>query len=320
MKTNELRTTAYDAETAPIDNDEVLKYLSKEFKTEDLLIGIKDMKMKEIIQQHPYRIFKSKDGRWRTYLLDETRPNGRRQVAKSTEAAVHKAIVEDYENRMDGKDLRNLNLENLYEKWMLWRRDIGTDAKTIKENANEWNKHLENSAIAKQKVRDIRVMDLEDFFFDITKGHAITFKRMTNIRSLLNGVFKFAVRHGIVSHSIVFEISYNQFRARCKPSKSNKEPYTEEERKKILAFLADKTDIYSMSIKLAFYLSLRIGELQVIKKTDVGADEIFIGRAMRRRQSMNDDLTFNAIEYVVEERIKGNQTEGFSKVALTPQA
>jgi len=301
---------------------ELLHFLEKSgiIDTEDLLNNLVKMKNKEIIEQHPYNISQGTDGRWRTYLPDATKPNGRRQIAKATETAIHKAIIDDYEVAGDKNNLANTHLENLYEKWMLWRRDTGTDPKTIKENRNDWNKYLKNSVLAKKRVKDISLVDLEDFFLSITGGHAITFKCLCNVRSELSGIFKFAVRQGLVQHSIVLDVDYRQYRTRCKPSKSDKAPYTDDERKKVLAYLADKTDVYSLCIELAFYLCLRIGELQVIEKADVGSTELTIGRSMRRQQIMNDDLSFGPIQYTVEERIKGNQTAGFRTIPLTPHA
>ena len=43
--------------------------------------------------------------------------------------------------------------------------------------------------------------DIESFFLDITVNHSITYKRMTNVKSLLNGVFKHAVRLKLITHS-----------------------------------------------------------------------------------------------------------------------
>lgn len=113
---------------------------------------------------------------------------------------------------------------------------------------------------------------------------------------------------------------YKQFHTRCKPTSSNKQNYTEEERKRILEYLSSKKDIYSQAIKLAFYLCLRIGELVSIKKSDIQGNEIFINRSTRRHQKMNDDLSFGKTEYTIEERIKGNQKEGFRSIPLTKKA
>lgn len=287
---------------------------------EDVLNDIENMKNSEIIQQHPYTIFQGSNGRWYTYLPDESKPHGRRQIAKSTELAVHKAIIADYKSRLEKEHMEQMNLEKLYESWMLWRRDNGTDPKTIKENSNDWKRFMSSCPLKNKQVTAIELSDIEDFFLSITKDHSITYKRLTNIKSVLNGMFKYAVRLKLIKHSPMTDLDYKQFRTRCKPSNSAKSNYTEEERKQILEYLSVKKDIYSQAIKLSFYLCLRIGELISIKKTDIQDGMIFINRSTRRHQIMNDDLTFRNIEYDIEERIKGNQQKGFRSIPLTRQA
>lgn len=287
---------------------------------EDLLNVIEEMKNHERLRQHPYSIFQGSDGRYRTYISDASKPGNRRLVAKSSLEAIHTAIISAYKEPKDVKPADSLHLENVYAQWMIWRRDTGTDPKTIKENANDWNRFLKGSDLAKQKVKEITLFDIEDFFNAITKGHAITYKRLSNVRTVLSGVFKYAIRLREVDHSVVFDVDYKQFRTRCKPSTSRKDTYSDDERKAISAHLENKTDIYSLAITFAFRLCLRIGELQVIKKTDVQGDALFIGRSIRRRQHMNDDLTFGGIHYDIDPRIKGNSEEGIRTVTLTPKA
>ena len=203
---------------------------------------------------------------------------------------------------------------------MIWRRDNGTDSKTILENSNDWKRFLSNHPLSKKRIKDIELVDIEDFFLGITKNHSITYKRLTNIKSVLNGVFKYALRLKVINHNTMVDLDYKQFHTRCKPTSSNKQNYTEEERKQILEYLSSKKDIYSQAIKLAFYLCLRIGELVSIKKEDIQGNEIFINRSTRRHQKMNDDLSFGKTEYTIEERIKGNQKEGFRSIPLTKKA
>ena len=253
-----------------IDNI-LLKYLEDKYNIalEDALNDIEKMKNNEIIAQHPYRISQGSNGRWYTYLQDDTRKNGRRQIAKSTEAKIHDAIIKDYKQKVQKDDMRNVNLENLYIMWMKWRRDTGTDPKTIKENFNEWKRFIDSHKIAKKKVSQIEFMDIEEFFLDITRNHAITYKRLTNVKSVLNGVFKHAVRLKVITHSPMLDVDYTQFHTRCKPSNSNKGNYTDEERKKILQYLSCKDDPYSYCIQLALYICCRIGELIVVEKNDI---------------------------------------------------
>ena len=172
---------------------------------------------------------------------------------------------------------------------------------------------LENHPLSNKNVVDLEMSDIESFFLDITVNHSITYKRMTNVKSLLNGVFKHAVRLKLIEHSPMTELVVKQFRTRCKPTDPPKKNYTEEDRRKVITYLDNKTDIYSLSIQLAFFLCLRIGEIISLKKEDVDfqLNRIYVRRSCRRRQEMNEDLTFGKRYFDIEERIKGNQREGF---------
>lgn len=311
-----------DTRITNISSENLLQFLCNNgiINLEDVLENIENMKNLEIIQQHPYKISQGSNNRWYTYLPDKGKPHGRRQIAKSTREAIEKAIIEDYKKRIEKESLENLNLEKLYQDWMIWRRDNGTDSKTILENSNDWKRFLSNHPLSKKRIKDIELVDIEDFFLGITKNHSITYKRLTNIKSVLNGVFKYALRLKVINHNTMVDLDYKQFHTRCKPTSSNKQNYTEEERKQILEYLSSKKDIYSQAIKLAFYLCLRIGELVSIKKEDIQGNEIFINRSTRRHQKMNDDLSFGKTEYTIEERIKGNQKEGFRSIPLTKKA
>ena len=67
-------------------------------------------------------------------------------------------------------------------------------------------------------------------------------------------------------------------------------------------------------------MCLRIGEIQVIKKSDVFQDRLLIERSIRERQDLQDDLTFGKTYYNIDGRIKGNANAGIRFVNLTPKA
>ena len=302
-----------------------LQEIAKYYKigVEDLLHNIDIMKRQEIIDQHPYEIFQTSDKRWRTYISDETKPNSRRAVSRTNLDDLYNDIVKVYRQREAKENLGKMHLEIVYEKWILWRRDMGTDPNTIKKDLSNWKRYVLNAkeyAIADYVITNITKDILENFFLEITKNHALSHKQLANLRSTLSGVFKYAVKLRCVPRSIIFDVDYKQFRTRCKPDDSKKDAYTDEERKKILLYLENKTDVYSLAISFAFRLCLRIGELQALKKTDVVGCRLKVERSIRRNQTINDDLSFNPISYVVDERNKGNTTAGKREVTLSPQA
>lgn len=213
-----------------------------------------------------------------------------------------------------------ITLAEAYKEWMLWRASVNTSSKTLKENKNEWNGFIRNSKLATMQVAKIEICDFEDFLYEITKDYAITSKRLSNIISVLNGIMRRCVSKKIIPHNLLTDVDKTIFHNRCKPANSQKDNYSKEERQKILDYLQDKTDGYSLAIRFAFYLPLRFSETSAIKYSDIKDGKLRIQRAQRTCQKMNDDLTFEPRYLTNDERIKGNKKTGFRTVGLTPTA
>ena len=213
-----------------------------------------------------------------------------------------------------------ITLEEAYKEWMLWRASVNTSSKTLKENKNEWNGFIKDTALSHMQVAKIEISDFEDFLYDITKDYAITSKRLSNIISVLNGIMRRCVSKKIIPHNLLSDVDKTVFHNRCKPANSQKDNYSAEERQKILDYLQDKTDAYSLAIRFAFYLPLRFSETAALKYADIQDGKLRIQRAQRTCQEMNDDLTFEPRYLTNEERIKGNKKTGFRTVGLTSTA
>lgn len=244
MEVSKLNSQSYSPENT-ITAQSALTLLAEASKygivdIEGVLKEIEMKKNKEIIEQHPYAITQGANGRWYTYVADPNAKHERRQIAKSTKQKVLDAIISDYHQHHNEDDVKEITLEELYKNWMIWRRNTGTAAKTIKENYNDWHRFLESNVIAQKKVAKIDMFDLENFFLEITKNHAITYKCLTNVKSLLNGIFKYGIRLRVINDSPMHTVDFKQFQTRCKPQKPPKGNYTLVERKEILDFLNKK--------------------------------------------------------------------------------
>lgn len=237
---------------------------------------------------------------------------------KQYTAKTRKALIEKLFELYCGDAVTTL--EEAYKEWMLWRASINTSSKTLKENKNEWTGFIKDTKLATMQVAKIEIPDFEDFLYDITKDYAITSKRLSNIISVLNGILRRCVSRGIIAHNKLSDVDMKVFRKRCKPQNSRKDNYTVEERQAILDYLQDKTDVYSLAIRFSFYAPLRISETCAIKYCDIQDGLLYIRRAQRTCQTMNDDLTFEARYLTNDERIKGNKDSGFRAIPLTNTA
>lgn len=251
------------------------------------------LKEKAVLERHTKKIFQRSDGRYITKVVVGSKilqKNG-----KTYEELISKLYDFYY-------GLENTTLEKLYPLWLEYRiNESSVKEKTIKENKFIWNAHLDGQQITKRPLNNLLPLDFIIFFRSITKNRTMTRKRFNDMKSVLNGIIYYAIENGITNQNPLNNINYRQFS--FKAEKSNVVPYTEAERKMLLDYIPNN-DLYSLAIKLDFYLVLRIGELKALRFDDIDNGIIFIQRIMNDKNEIEND-------------IKGHASEGYRQIPLT---
>ncbi|WP_024348116.1 tyrosine-type recombinase/integrase [Lacrimispora indolis] len=210
-------------------------------------------------------------------------------------------------------------LEGLFEEWLIWRRDCThVSNKTIKENIFLWNAYFKDKCIVKVPIEKLKAMDFIKFFRAMLKAEPITRKRFNDAKSVLNGLFYYAIELGTVEYNPIKEINFRQFQ--FKPVNGKKEIFTLEERRLLLDYLEPINDIFSLAVQLDFYLICRSAELRALRWTDIEGENIKIQTQLLDDQTMNDDLTFNPRTYQNVDHIKGNTDYGYRYMPLSDGA
>ena len=107
-------------------------------------------KRKEILEKHPYKIWEGKDGKWRTYILDE---NGKRILKKlSTKKAVQNIIVSYYENIEKAKT-EDYSFHSYFQKWKEKQVSYGVSNNTLTKYDSDYKRYFENSKFEKLDIR-----------------------------------------------------------------------------------------------------------------------------------------------------------------------
>jgi len=90
----------------------------------------------------------------------------------------------------------------------------------------------------------------------------------------------------------------------------------------LLTHLKDIAEPYSLAIQLFFYMFARVGEIKVIKKSDINLEKrtVYLQSQALIERTLNDDLTFSPRETVVSDKMKGNTSMGYRKQYLTDEA
>jgi integrase len=211
------------------------------------------------------------------------------------------------------------SLEGLYEDWLRWRRDCThVSNKTIKENIFLWNAYFKDKPIVKMPIKDLKATDFIKFFRAMLKAESMTRKRFNDAKSVLNGLFYYAIEIGTVNYNPIKEINFRQFQ--FKPVNKKKEIFTLAERQLLLDYLEPINDIFSLAVQLDFYLICRSAELRALRWTDIEGNIIKIQTQLLDDQTMNDNLTFNPRTYENVTHIKGNTDYGYRYMPLTDGA
>lgn len=219
------------------------------------------MKKKQEIERNYKNFIKTRsDGRAYVYIK-------RKQiVAPNYRALINKLYDMEY-GRL------NSSLYSLFNEWIIWKRDFTSVCdKTLKEDVNNWKRYLQNEPLSQVPLKDILPKDFIQLFRKWTKDRKMTRKKFNNVKSLINGIYYYAIEDGIVEHNPIKDINSKQFY--FKPVNNNDDVFTVDERKKLLSYLVDNDDMYSLAIQLDFQLVLRIGELLSLRWSDIAYGNI----------------------------------------------
>jgi len=302
----------YEKLLASLINDDIISMTVVENKVKDMT----KKQMKKAVTEklgHTLKIYQHNDGK---RIFTKIKLYGKwKQVFGHDEDSlytnVYKVLFGD----------KNITLAELFPRFMMYRRDMKkVSPKTMKENLNDWNKYLKDTELVNLPLRELKPKDYIYLFEDITKDGKLTSKAVCNIKSLLNKMYDYAIREELVEYNPLKSIDFKEFKYYV-PDNSDK-VYTQEQRQKLLLYLKDISEPYSLAIQLDFQLTCRIGELKALKWENVDFENqcILIKEQALQKQELKDDLTFGKTSVEVVSRIKGNTEKGKRSIPMTSEA
>lgn len=238
------------------------------------------IKEKYVLKIHTRAINKRADGR----CITKVKQNG--TLLQISASNYENLIIKLYDFYYGEQ---NSTLEILYPKWIEYRKN--ETAKTIKENSYLWNTHLKDESITKKPLRQLQPKDYIAFFRKLTKNRTITRKRFNDIKSIMNGIIYYAIEKEIISHNPLSDINYRQFSYKSEDNEII--PFTEQERLLLLEYIPEN-DIYDLAIKLAFQLTIRIGELKGLRFDDIQGNQLHVCRFINDKHEIIEDIKGHA--------------------------
>lgn len=267
---------------ARLSSEEIAQYKNMTYKQKEKLVSeiyFKGKKRKEF--------YTCSDGRIKSY--------NPQFIATSKEQLIDKLY----------KFYFDKTLEDVYKSWVHYRSETKiVSSKTIEEDMGIWNRFLANTEIASMQIVNIKPKHIMKLFHLWTGNGLITRKDFNNRKSVLNGIFRYAVLNEMLSHNPISSLPCNELKYKTPSVK--KKAYTKEERSALLAYLKTlEPDAYILAIMLAFYGIFRIGEIKALSWSDTNENVITIQHQLVEERTLQEDMSLSQSQPVLK-KPKGN--------------
>lgn len=246
---------------------EILSYdMMSEDSVHDMLMATK---RDNVRKNHKYAITPptTEKGRWQTCYIDS---DGKRKNIKApTEPELLDKLIEVY---YGNEHIDKLTFHDLFKEWLEYKKTVSNSMNTIKRHEQHYIKYFANSILHCRKMKLIDTLTLESESNRIVRDNNLPRKEWTNIKTILLGMFDYAVRKKYLVINPMLDVRIQvKFRQVVKKT-GRTQTYNSEELEQLNQYLADKysetDDTAYLAVKFNFLVGLRVGELTALKWSD----------------------------------------------------
>lgn len=300
MKKDDKRFKTEVRGTKKFTADEILQFLHESGKV-DLSYVQEEIEMqdrKKLLEMHPYKITQGKDGYWRTYLPDESKKSGRRQLKKKDQKSIENEVIAFYRTKTE-----NPTIKEVFNEWNDRRYNLKKiAASTHERNCQIFKRHYKE--FGENRIKQVEPEEFGDFLEEQIADCDLTAKAFSNLKSITRGMLKRAKKRKLISWSPEemlqdLDTSDSVFKKVIK--ESDEIVFTEEELPVYVEYLEQDLDLKNLGILLMFFTGIRVGELVTLKHSDFEGNTIKIRRT-ETRVRVNE----SHYEYLVKEFPKSN--------------
>ena len=231
--------------------------------------SIIEMKKKqELLNNHPYKIWEGSNGKWYTYLPDETK--GRVLKKKSTKEDIEDVVIAYWDEIINSP-----TIEEVFNEWNDYRLELKKISKSSHTRLKQvFKRHY--SEFGKKRIKDITEDEFIEFLERQIPEHSLSAKAFASLKTITKGILKRAKRKKLISYSAEdvlsqLDVSNNEFNKTIK--EDYEEVFNEQETQIAIKYLKDNLDIRNSAILLMFITGTRIGEIVALKPEDINIEK-----------------------------------------------
>lgn len=258
----------------------------------DVQNHMETMKREELLKQHPYEIWQSKEGKWYTYL--PAQGGGRTLKKRKSKRDLENIVIDYYKNK------KEILLKDAFQEWLLQKLEYEEIQKQTSDRyTTDFHRFFDNSDIAQKDIRKITEEDLETFIREAIKNMKLSNKAYSGLRLLILGIFKYAKKRKYTEISITQFLGDLDLPKKCfarKIVKDEESVFTDDEVEKISNYVKGNISLINYGILLAFQTGVRVGELCALKYSDIKGNKLCIRRTEVRYRGRDGRYIFEVRE------------------------
>ena len=245
---------------------------------------------KKILENHPFAMAQHKDGRWRTYVKDETKPNGRRLIAKSTREKLEDAVCAIYEKEGEVRKKPEPCMASLFEPWMRYKA-LHVAETTASRIRRDWERYYAGTEFIHRPVRKITKLDADIWVHEMIREHEMNKHQYANFSLIIRQILDYAVDLGKIRKNPFRDVRVNG-RQVLKPEHKKADEtqvFTKAEQEALQEAAwndFNKRDhpvhqLTPLAVMFMFFTGLRVGEVCAIRHEDIRNDMLTVRRMVR---------------------------------------
>ena len=143
----------------------------------------------ELLNKHPYDIWKGKNGKWYTYLPDKEK--GRVLKKRNTEKDIQDVVISFYKENDEEEEKKKITFKDYFTIWRERQKKCGVSDSTIDKYNSDYIRFFENdNAIAEKEICKIDDNYIEEYIFRTLDRLDIKYQALLSMFHILNNVMK----------------------------------------------------------------------------------------------------------------------------------
>lgn len=225
-------------------------------------------KRKELLEKHPYKVWKGKDDYWHTYL-----PNGNRRklVKKKEKKDIEDVVVNYWKNKTCD------SFKDRFEIWVERQRKCGRSDNTLSKYRTDYKRFFEGDAIESKSIQDINDEYISEFILRLLQRKEVPYRALKAMFGYMNGIFEKAKIDKLIVINPCRYVDlpiYKQYCTVAKVKTVHERTVSDGEKRSLIKKLNSNYErnpeiITRYALELSLYTGMRVGELSGLKWEDI---------------------------------------------------